>query len=412
MPTPFQTFNPGDLIEDTHVEQFIDPIQGLESGSSLYREATNTGDAYKVDFSSGLEISSYTPGLEIKFKAPIANTGAATLTVAGPSGDLTAIALTKDGGQPLDTGDIVVDQVVSVIYTEDASSANPRFEVVGGLSGKQNLSEKGQANGYAELDGTGKVPASQLPSPSGGSPIWGDLSGDLADQPDLFEVFQTRGLTDVMEVRVIPGTNTHSLIGMPTITAQGGTYTARTPASGTPKSKMNRIGFTGSGSTVAGWRSTSGSGVFTGDFSLVYHFALSDSSLVGGARMFIGLSDSTAAATNVDPAGLTQCIGIAQLSGDSTQFYAVWGAGSSNSEALGLAFDVTAVYRLEIVSTASANFMLRLTNVDTGASATINKTTGPTSATNILFRLWRCSNGSGTTTGIETGNLYIEKSYT
>lgn len=33
-----------------------------------------------------------------------------------------------------------------------------------GLSAKQDVSEKGQANGYASLDGAGKVPVSQLPS--------------------------------------------------------------------------------------------------------------------------------------------------------------------------------------------------------------------------------------------------------
>jgi hypothetical protein len=32
----------------------------------------------------------------------------------------------------------------------------------------QLVADKGQANGYAELDGTGKVPAAQLPSGMGG----------------------------------------------------------------------------------------------------------------------------------------------------------------------------------------------------------------------------------------------------
>lgn len=37
---------------------------------------------------------------------------------------------------------------------------------------------------HATLDGTGKVPASQLPS-SSGSPTWGSISGTLSDQTDL-----------------------------------------------------------------------------------------------------------------------------------------------------------------------------------------------------------------------------------
>ena len=414
MPTSFSTFNPGDLIEDTHIEQYIEPIQNLESGASHYRVATNTGNAYKVDFSSGVIVGEYTPGLIVNFKVPATNTGAATLTVIGPAGELQDIALVKDGDRPLDSGDILQDQVIAAIYTEDSGSTNPRFEVVGGLSGKQNTSERGAPLGYASLDATGKVPESQLPPASGGTPAWGGITGNIQDQTDLAQKLAAAANSnnDRMEVRVNPGTIYQTLTGM-AITGQGGGYVARTPAFGTSKSKMNRIGFTGSGSTVAGWYTSSATGVyiFTGAFSLVYHFALSDPSLVTTARMFIGLSNSLSAATNVDPASLTQCIGIAQLATDSSQFYAVWGAGSGQSQGLGIGFDVNTSYRLEMSSTDSGSFDLTLTDLGSGSSSTISKTTGPVGSTNLYFRLWRTSNGSGSTSGIDSSNLCIERAF-
>lgn len=410
MSTQFQTFNPGDLIEDTHIEQYIAPIQALESGSSQYRVATNVGDAYKVDFSDDNEIDTYTTGLVIRFKAPSNNSGPSTLTVTGPSGDLADINLVKDSNTPLSDGDIVQGQIVCVVYNEDSGSTNPRFQLLGGV-GKQSISEKGQPDGYAGLDENGKVPATQLPPGSGGTPAWGDITGSVSHQPDLFDVFATRGLKDVLEAKPIPNSTTYQMNGLQAFTGQGGSYASRIPSSGSAKSKMSRIGFLGSTSAVSGWRSNQSATAFTGDFFLVYHFALSDPTLVSGARMFVGLSDSLAAATNVDPASITQCIGIAQLSGDNTQFHAVWGAGSSNSEALGLPFDVNTVYRLEISSSSSANFQLRLTDLGAGTSVTINKTTGPTSATNLYFRVWRTSNGSASTSGIESGNFYLERNF-
>jgi len=46
----------------------------------------------------------------------------------------------------------------------------------------ENNSNKGIPDGYASLDETGKVPMEQLPIQP---PVWGDITGDLADQTDL-----------------------------------------------------------------------------------------------------------------------------------------------------------------------------------------------------------------------------------
>ena len=144
MSTPFiDNLVSGDIVEAVHVNQYSQPIKNLESGAAWYRQDSGTANAVKVDFSTGNVVSSYTPGLIVNFKASAANTGAATLTVTGPSGDLAAVALVKQGGTPLAAGDINSGQVVSAIYTEDAGATNPRFEVIGLGAGTLAIADGG-----------------------------------------------------------------------------------------------------------------------------------------------------------------------------------------------------------------------------------------------------------------------------
>lgn len=149
-------FENDDVVEVDHVKQFIQPINDLESGASCYRDATNTANAYKVDFSTGNEVESYTPGLIVHFKAQADNTGASTLTITGPNGDLSAVALVKKGGDPLDAGDISEGQVVAAIYTDDGDpTPNPRFEVLGGLAGTGEPGPTGPQGPQGEPGATG-----------------------------------------------------------------------------------------------------------------------------------------------------------------------------------------------------------------------------------------------------------------
>lgn len=72
-------------------------------------------------------------------------------------------------------------------------------ELVTGLTGKQNslgytpenIADKGAANGYAELDGTGKVPAAQLPA----------YVDDVLEYADL-AAFPAIGLTGIIYVAI------------------------------------------------------------------------------------------------------------------------------------------------------------------------------------------------------------------
>ena len=137
MSTQFETgFVNDDPIEVTHVTQFAEPIQDLESGAAWYRPDTGVANAHVVDFSNvnenGIDTTSLADGQIIHFKASAVNTGATTLTVNGTSSSSTTKSITKNGGSALDAGDIQANQMVAVIYNSEGGG---RFELVGGIGG-------------------------------------------------------------------------------------------------------------------------------------------------------------------------------------------------------------------------------------------------------------------------------------
>lgn len=110
MPTSFQSFNPGDLIEDTHVEQFIEPIQNLESGKPWYGVDTGSTNAFEIDLTPAP--LAYNEGMIVHFKAGNTVSGPATIVING----LGAKSIRKEDGVALASGDILSDQMVSAVY--------------------------------------------------------------------------------------------------------------------------------------------------------------------------------------------------------------------------------------------------------------------------------------------------------
>ncbi|ODT75565.1 hypothetical protein ABS71_04295 [bacterium SCN 62-11] len=151
----------GDLIEAIHISQLFPIVEALEKNQTNYREDIGLANAYKVDFSgSGQpnEIPVYQAGQQIVFKAANANTGASTLQVVGPLGDLTAVPLTKNGGGALMNGDIQAGQIVIAIYNDEGTG---RFDALGVLTGGAGgdgsefyREDDGSANAY-QVDGSG-----------------------------------------------------------------------------------------------------------------------------------------------------------------------------------------------------------------------------------------------------------------
>ncbi len=82
------------------------------------------------------------------------------------------------------------------------------------LAGKQATSERGQANGYAELDSGGKVPLSQLPSSGMGADELNDLTDVTLTSPASGEILQHNGSgqfvnVDLSSAGIAPASHSH-----------------------------------------------------------------------------------------------------------------------------------------------------------------------------------------------------------
>jgi hypothetical protein len=82
----------------------------IQDGSKSYAASSAGSDSYAITLSPAP--NALTAGMVVNFKADVANTGAATLNV----NTLGADAIIKSGGNPLQTNDILADQLSSVIY--------------------------------------------------------------------------------------------------------------------------------------------------------------------------------------------------------------------------------------------------------------------------------------------------------
>ena len=107
----------GVAVECMIDEDFINQLESAvynQSGLKGLTYAADGGstDAYVITLAVAPTSLSDITGLPISFKANTANTGAATLAVNG----LTAKTIKKQGNVDLDTGDILANQVVQVVY--------------------------------------------------------------------------------------------------------------------------------------------------------------------------------------------------------------------------------------------------------------------------------------------------------
>lgn len=205
-----------------------------------------------------------------------------------------------------------------------------------------------------------------------------------------------------------------------------GTATARNVATTNVLTRMRRLGYVSAATAgaLASWRVavaqyTTGTGTGLGGFMWVVRFGVSDAAAVSGARMFVGMSSSTGAATNVEPNTLTNSFGIAQLSTDNTQWYFVYG-GSVAQTAIPLGTELgaptlnTTAYELALFSPQSApgTVYYQVTNIGTGV--TVNGTISgaatvvPAATTLLTTQIWRTNNATALAVGIDICSCYIE----
>jgi hypothetical protein len=209
-----------------------------------------------------------------------------------------------------------------------------------------------------------------------------------------------------------------------------GTATARNVASTNFATRMRRLGYVSAATAAAmcGFRAnvaqfTLGGGVVSplvGGFHLVVRFIISDPAAVAGARMFVGMSNTTGALANAEPNTYLNCVGVAKLS-TSNNLHIVYG-GSAAQTAIDLGANFPAhtlsadVYELALYADKTENNKVyyRVERLNTGdvASGTLTAATPgtqlPSSSTLLGPQGWRCNNATLLAVGLDLCSLYIE----
>src|SRR3990167_2065866 len=144
-------FNPRFNQQLTENQQ--DLIEAIEGGTDFYAASAVGTDAYAITIAPA--ITAYVTGMKFRFKADVANTGAATLAVSG----LSALAIKKLNDQDLSTGDIEVGQIVEVVYDGvDWQMQSQVAQLAGDGSALTNLPEKKQNMQVFTASGTWTKP--------------------------------------------------------------------------------------------------------------------------------------------------------------------------------------------------------------------------------------------------------------
>lgn len=203
-----------------------------------------------------------------------------------------------------------------------------------------------------------------------------------------------------------------------------GTVTSRVVATTNIFTQAKRTGYV-SVSTAGGlcgiragvsqfWR---GNGAFLGGFRFVCRFGVSDAATVSGARMFVGLSAATGAATNVEPttvATYPNVIGVGQISTSNNMQLITTSATTNSVTDLGASFPANTLsadfYELQMYCAQnSSQVVVTLTNLKTGLVSTTTVTVNLPANTALLGpQIWRCNNATALAVAIDVASLYID----
>lgn len=208
-----------------------------------------------------------------------------------------------------------------------------------------------------------------------------------------------------------------------------GTATARNVATTNVLTRMKRLGYVSAATagSLAGpyWPAgaqqyTIGDGAGLGGFHCIWRFGVSDAATVSGARQFIGFRNVVTAPTNVEPSTITNCIGLAQLSTDATQWYIVYG-GSAAQTAIALGTGLGAptltntAWDFALFAPPNSNNTVYYTVTNLGTGVTVSGTlTGvagtalPLSTALLAPATYRTNNATAAAVGLDICSLYIE----
>jgi hypothetical protein len=363
---------------------------------------------------------------------------------------LVAMTLDKTTGNTT-IGNLLVDNITANNLTSNGTITS--INISGTNTGDQFITLTGAITG----SGTGNIttifssntitlPASTTIIPA--SPALGNVTifGKTLANRSLAATVDASGIDAVLQPSIWrqkvgnwnpPGNSTTvpGVFGMiaPTVL---GTATARNVATTNLFTRQRRLGYVSSSSSAGSFcghyinqaQFTTGDGSGLGGFFYSCRFGVSDTTNPIGTRMFVGMSSSVTAPTNVEPTTLTNCIGVAQLSSSTTQLFIVYGGSAAQTAialgtnfppytgtgaTLGVSYDLTlfcpvtlpgvVYYRLERIGTSFiAEGTLTPTTVGTQT---------PASSTLLAHRAWRTNNNNSGVVGIDIIGFYTETDY-
>lgn len=167
---------------------------------------------------------------------------------------------------------------------------------------------------------------------------------------------------------------------------------------------------------------TIGGGTVNNGFFMVVRFGISDAVLVTAARMFVGMRNTTSAATNVEPSTITNCIGVGHGAADTNLKLYYGGSAAQTPIDLGSNFTTQSVstdmYELALFSPPNASVVnYEVTNLTTGnsVSGVLNGTPGtqlPATTTLLSgFNSFRTNNITAASVGLDVASYYIETDF-
>ena len=215
-------------------------------------------------------------------------------------------------------------------------------------------------------------------------------------------------------------TTTTTVFGGAAPTASG-TATTRNVVTTNFFTWMRRIGYVSATTNNAssGLRSAAqqfgrGNGAGRGGFHFVARFGISDATLVAGARLFVGLTSSTAVLGNADPSTFTNIIGVGLDAADTNlQIMHNDAGGNAIKIDLGASFPestVTDFYELSLYCPPNGiEVSYQVINLSTGNSANGTIISNlPISTQLLAWQIWRHNVATGLAVGVDVASVYIE----
>ena len=206
-----------------------------------------------------------------------------------------------------------------------------------------------------------------------------------------------------------------------------GTATSRVIATTNLFNRMRRIGYVSTAvagqlvsARVPAAQVTVG-GTQGAGFHNIIRFGISDPAYVTSARMFIGMSTSTSAPTNVEPSTLKNCIGVGHGAADTNLMLYSAGSAGNTPINLGANFPLTSntdPYELALFAPPGDDSVYwEVTRLSTGDVASGVVTNGGglnlPGTTSLMTYLWayRTNNVTALAVALDLMGMYIETDY-